>query len=120
MHSHARSNAKAAGELLLYIPAVDLLVARMVRVAYDEMRAVLNVSATAELLGSTPLCDGVEVIFTESYSLPKVARRASADVVGIEFQTAGRLWLDWVLARWSRLRRHGGVVPHVAAVRVDA
>ena len=39
MHAHARLNAKAAGVILYYIPAIDMPACRMARSDFDDMRA---------------------------------------------------------------------------------
>ena len=103
--SHARLNAEAAGKLLLYIPAVDLPVVRMVRADYDELCAAPSTSTTTKLLGILPLYVGMEVILTESYLPPKVVRGASADVVGIEFHPR-----EPPLAGRATLAAHGCVL----------
>ena len=74
MHAHARLNAKAAGRILFYIPAIDVPAARMTREDYDEMRAQPNISTSAKLPGILPVFVGMEMILSESYLPPRIVR----------------------------------------------
>ena len=84
MHAHAKLNAKAAGKILFYIPAIDVPGVRMSREDYEAMRAYPNVGTTAKHLGILPIYIGMDVILTESYLPPRIVRGASAEVVDIE------------------------------------
>ena len=84
MHAHARLNAKAAGKILFYIPAVDVPSTRMSRDDFDAMRAHPNISASAKLLGILPVYVGMEMILTESYLPPRIVRGAPVEVVDVE------------------------------------
>ena len=44
MHANARLDAHDAGKVLLYIPAIDVPLARVSRDDFDEMRAFPNIS----------------------------------------------------------------------------
>jgi len=84
MHAHARLNARAAGKLLFYIPAIDAPTARMNQEDFDEMRGLPNIGATAKLPGILPIFVGMEMILTESYLPPRIVRGAPVTVVDIE------------------------------------
>ena len=84
MHAHVRLNAKAAGRVLFYIPAIDVPAARMTREDYDEMRAQPNISTSAKLPGILPVFVGMEMILTESYLPPRIVRGTPVTVVDIE------------------------------------
>ena len=84
MHAHARLNAKAAGVILYYIPAIDMPACRMARSDFDDMRALPNLSTTAKLPGIMPIYVGMQMILTESYLPPKVVRGTPVEVLGIE------------------------------------
>jgi hypothetical protein len=84
MHAHARLNAKAAGKLLFYIPAIDAPTARMTKDDFDEMRGLPNIGITAKLPGILPIFVGMEMILTESYLPPRIVRGAPVTVVDIE------------------------------------
>ena len=84
MHAHARLNAKAAGKILFYIPAVDIPSARMTREDFDAMRAQPNISTSAKFPGILPTYISMEMILTESYLPPLITRGTPVEVVGIE------------------------------------
>ena len=52
MHAHARLNARAAGKVLFYVPAIDQPTVQMSRRDFDDMRALPNISTTAKLPGT--------------------------------------------------------------------
>ena len=84
MHAHARLNAKVAGRLLYYIPAIDAPSARMNQQDDEDMRAQPNISTSAKLPGILPVYIGMEMILTESYLPPRIVRGAPVEVVDIE------------------------------------
>ena len=105
MHVHARLNAKAAGKVLFYIPAIDRPSCRMSKAEFDEMRGLPNISTTAKLPGILPVYIGLEMILTESYLPPRVVRGTPVEVVGIE-----RRPQEAQLQERSSLASHGCVV----------
>ena len=62
MHAHARLDAKAAGVILYYIPAIDMPACRMARSDFDDMRALPNLSTTSKLPGIMPIYVGMQMI----------------------------------------------------------
>ena len=52
MHSHARLNAKADGQLLYYIPSIDIPTVRLNKRDFDDMRSQPNISNTGNSLAS--------------------------------------------------------------------
>ncbi|MCP4201171.1 MAG: AAA family ATPase, partial [bacterium] len=84
MHAHARLNANAAGQLLYYIPSIDLPSARMSKEDFDAMRALPNISTTAKFPGILPVYIGMDMILTESFLPPRLVRGAPVQVVDIE------------------------------------
>ena len=49
MHAQAKLDGHDAGQLLLYVPAVDRPAARLAKSDFDEMRAEPNIRASAKL-----------------------------------------------------------------------
>ena len=84
MHAHARLNAKAAEQILYYIPSIDIPSVHMSRDDFDAMRAQPNISTSAKLPGILPVYIGMEMILTESYLPPRIVRGAPVEVVDIE------------------------------------
>ena len=84
MQFHARLNAKSAGQVLYYIPAIDSPSVRMTRKDFDDMRGFSNVSTSASLLGILPIYIGMEMKLGESYLPPSIVRGAPVEVVDIE------------------------------------
>jgi len=84
IHAHARLNAKAAEQLLYYIPSVDIPSGRMSRLDFDEMHGHPNIGASARLAGILPIYIGMQMILTESYLPPRIVRGTAVEVVGIE------------------------------------
>ena len=74
MHAHARLNAKAAGKILFYVPAIDAPAARIPKEAFDEMHALPNIGTSAKFPGILPVFVGMEMILTESYLPPRIVR----------------------------------------------
>ena len=89
MHAHARLNARAAGKLLFYIPAIDIPSVRMNRQDFDDMRAEPNISNTAKFPGILPIYVGMEMILTESYLPPRIVRGTAIEVEDIELHPNG-------------------------------
>ena len=118
MHAHAILNARAAGKLLFYIPAIDVPSGRLSRPDYDEMRAHPNISTTAKLPGILSLFVGMEMIITESYLPPHIVRGTPVTVVDIELHPQ-----EPPLAGRSSIVEHGSVLlrymPKCIYVRVE-
>ena len=49
MHAQAKLDGHDAGQLLLYVPAVDRPAARLAKSDFDEMRAEPSIRASAKL-----------------------------------------------------------------------
>ena len=118
MHAHARLNAKAAGRLLYYIPAIDAPSARMNQQDYEDMRAQPNISTSAKLPGILPVYIGMEMILTESYLPPRIVRGAPVTVVDIELHPQ-----EPPIATRDSIASHGCVVlqymPKCVYVRLE-
>jgi len=85
MHAHAKLDARAAGKLLYYIPAVDRASAPGIgKAEFDEMRAEPNISKTRKLPGLLPVFEGMEMVLEETLLPPKYVRGCRCKVVGIE------------------------------------
>ena len=84
MHAHARLNAKAAGKVLYYIPAVDIPSAAMTKEDFDNMRAEPNVSTTAKFPSILALYISAEMIITEPYLPPFIVGGTPVIVEDIE------------------------------------
>ena len=84
MHAHARLNAKAAGKILFYVPAIDAPAARIPKEAFDEMHALPNIGTSAKFPGILPIFVGMEMILTESFLPPRIVRGTPVEVVDIE------------------------------------
>ena len=118
MHAHAILNARAAGKLLFYIPAIDVPTVRVTREDFDELRAQPNISTTAKLPGILSLFIGMEMIITESYLPPRIVRGTLVTVVDIELHPQ-----EPPLAGRSSIVEHGSVLlrymPKCIYVRVE-
>ena len=118
MHAHAILNARAAGQLLFYILAVDAPSVILTKADFDEMRAHPNISTTAKLPGILSLFIGMEMILTESYLPPRLVRGTPVTVVDIELHPQ-----ELPLASRQSIADHGSVLlrfmPKCIYVRVE-
>ena len=105
MHLHAKLNAKAAGKLLYYIPAIDIPTVRMTRQDYNDMRAQANIGKTAKLSGILPIYIGMEMILTETYLPGTLGKGTPVDVVDLELHP-----LERAIQGRNSISEHGCVV----------
>ena len=88
MHAHARLNARAAGKVLYYIPAIDVPAVRMSKKDFDDMRALPNLNTTSKLPGILAIYIGMEMILEEFFLPPHIVRGTPVKVVDIELHDA--------------------------------
>ena len=123
MQYRAASDAAQAGEILIYVPAVD--VAKTCQLSREEYRRalqVVNMTKTGKLLGMCPLFVGMRVRLNVKLSAQyKLMHDATGTVKGFEFHSEEEL--GWKTQDTHRARRAGHVtleyLPRAVYVHFD-